>query len=117
MLRDNYFQTQVLSVTRARGVALLDEQSRFMRKLGNSGRLNRKIEFLPFDEELGERKASRIGLVTPELAVLLAYSKIELYDLVLASDVPKTPTSRPRWSATSRCRCANASPSRSAVTR
>ena len=91
VLRDNYFQTQVLSVTRARGVALLDEQSRFMRKLGNSGRLNRKIEFLPFDEELGERKASRIGLVTPELAVLLAYSKIELYDLVLASDVPEDP--------------------------
>ena len=91
VLRDNYFQTQTLSVTRARGLELLDEQARFMRKLGNAGRLNRKLEFLPFDEEIAERKAARSGLVSPELAVLLAYSKIEVYDAVLASDIPEDP--------------------------
>jgi glutamate dehydrogenase len=91
VLRDNYFQTQVLSVSRARGVSLLDEQARYLRKLGNAGRLNRKIEFLPFDEEIAERKSARLGLVSPELAVLLAYSKIELFDAVLASDVPEDP--------------------------
>jgi glutamate dehydrogenase len=91
VLRDNYFQTQVLSVTRARGIHLLDEQARYLRKLGNAGRLNRKIEFLPFDEEIAERKSARVGLVSPELAVLLAYSKIELFDAVLASDVPEDP--------------------------
>ena len=91
VLRDNYFQTQILSVTRARGVELIDAQARFMRRLGNAGRLNRKLEFLPFDEEIAERKAARIGLTSPELAVLLAYSKIELYDDVLASDVPEDP--------------------------
>jgi len=91
VLRDNYAQTQVLSVMRARGEALLDEQADYIRKLGHAGRLNRKIEFLPLDEEIAERKAARIGLVAPELAVLLAYSKIELYDEVLASDVPDDP--------------------------
>jgi glutamate dehydrogenase len=91
VLRDNYFQTQVLSVSRARGISLLDEQARYLRKLGNAGRLNRKIEFLPFDEEIAERKSARLGLVSPELAVLLAYSKIELFDAVLASDVPEDP--------------------------
>jgi glutamate dehydrogenase len=91
VLRDNYFQTQILSVSRARGVSLLDEQARYLRKLGNAGRLNRKIEFLPFDEEIAERKSARLGLVSPELAVLLAYSKIELFDAVLASDVPEDP--------------------------
>ena len=91
VLRDNYFQTQNLSVTRARGVELLDEQARYMRKLGNSGRLNRKLEFLPFDEEIAERKAAHTGLTSPELAVLLAYSKIELYDAVLASKLPEDP--------------------------
>ncbi|MCB1960351.1 MAG: NAD-glutamate dehydrogenase, partial [Rhodocyclaceae bacterium] len=91
VLRDNYFQTQTLSVTRARGVELLDEQTRFMRKLGNAGRLNRKLEFLPFDEEIAERRAAHTGLVSPELAVLLAYSKIEVYDAVLASDIPEDP--------------------------
>ncbi len=91
VLRDNYAQTQILSVVRARGVALLDEQADFIRWLGHAGRLNRKLEFLPLDEELAERKAARVGLVTPELAVLLAYSKIELYDEVLASEVPDDP--------------------------
>jgi glutamate dehydrogenase len=91
VLRDNYAQTQVLSVTRKRGVALIDEQAEYMRKLSYAGRLNRKIEFLPMDEEIAERKAARQGLVTPELAVLLAYSKIELFDEVLASDVPEDP--------------------------
>jgi glutamate dehydrogenase len=91
VLRDNYAQTQVLSVTRARGVALLDEQAEYIRKLAHAGRLNRKLEFLPMEEDIPERKAARIGLVVPELAVLLAYSKIELYDEVLASDVPEDP--------------------------
>jgi glutamate dehydrogenase len=62
-----------------------------MRKLGNAGRLNRKLEFLPFDEEISERKMAHTGLTAPELAVLLAYSKIELYDAVLASDLPEDP--------------------------
>ncbi|TVO63667.1 NAD-glutamate dehydrogenase [Denitromonas ohlonensis] len=91
VLRDNYYQTQILSVTRARGTELVDAQARFMRRLGNAGRLNRKIEFLPFDEEIAERKAAGAGLTSPELAVLLAYSKIELYDEVLASDIPEDP--------------------------
>ncbi|MGL1834003.1 NAD-glutamate dehydrogenase [Rhodocyclaceae bacterium SMB388] len=91
VLRDNYAQTQVLSVTRSRGVSLTDEQADYIRKLSHAGRLNRKIEFLPMDEEIVERKAAGTGLVTPELAVLLAYSKIELYDEVLASDVPEDP--------------------------
>ncbi len=91
VLRDNYAQTQVLSVTRARGVALLDEQAEFIRRLVQAGRLNRKLEYLPDDEEIAERKAAGVGLTSPELAVLLAYSKIELYDEVLASDVPEDP--------------------------
>ncbi len=91
VLRDNYAQTQVLSVTRARGTSLTDEQAEYIRKLSHAGRLNRKIEFLPLDEEIAERKSAGIGLVTPELAVLLAYSKIELYDEVLASNVPEDP--------------------------
>ena len=91
VLRDNYAQTQILSMTRSRGVGQLDEQAEFMRRLSHLGRLNRKLEFLPLDEELAERKAARIGLANPELAVLLAYSKIELYDEVLASDVPEDP--------------------------
>ncbi len=91
VLRDNYAQTQILSLLRSRGVSLLDEQAEFIRRLSHAGKLNRKIEFLPNDEEIAERKLAQSGLVTPELAVLLAYSKIELYDEVLVSDVPEDP--------------------------
>ncbi|MCB1889433.1 MAG: NAD-glutamate dehydrogenase [Rhodocyclaceae bacterium] len=89
VLRDNYQQTQNLSLTRARGVALLDEQGRFMRRLGNEGRLNRKLEFLPFDEDIAERRSAGRGLTSPELAVLLAYSKIELFDQLLETHLPE----------------------------
>ncbi|MBL8438600.1 MAG: NAD-glutamate dehydrogenase [Zoogloeaceae bacterium] len=91
VLRDNYFQTQVIAIMAGRAGDLLDQHARYMRHLANAGRLNRRIEFLPFDEEIAERKAKGLGLTAPELAVLLAYSKLELYDVVLASDVPEDP--------------------------
>ncbi len=91
VLRDNYFQNQVLAVTRAREAEVFDEQARYMRYLGSVGRLNRRIEFLPSDDVIAERRVARRGLTAPELAVLLAYNKMELFELVLASDLPEDP--------------------------
>jgi glutamate dehydrogenase len=85
VLRDNYFQAQSLSV---RERMPLDPQMRFIKYLEKGGKLNREIEFLPSDEELASRKAAKTGLTSPERAVLLAYSKIMLYDELLASSVP-----------------------------
>ena len=89
VLRDNTFQNQALAVTRSCGAALLDEQGRYMRHLVARGRLNRALEFLPDDDALAGRRQAGHALTAPELAVLLAYHKMELYDLVLASDVPE----------------------------
>src|SRR5229473_1855038 len=91
VLRDNYFQTQSLAVSGVLAPSLLDAQERFIKSLEKAGRLNRAIEFLPNDEEFAERRAAKIGLTSPERAVLLAYSKIALYDELLASDVPDDP--------------------------
>ena len=91
VLRDNIFQTQVLSVTGRIAPTLLDAQARFMQYLEKGGRLNRAIEFLPSDEELAERRANGLGLTSPERAVMLAYSKIWLYDELLASSLPDDP--------------------------
>ncbi len=88
VLRDNYLQTQSLSV---RERMLLDAQTRFIKYLEKAGKLTRAIEFLPSDEELAARKAAKTGLTSPERAVLLAYSKIMLYDALLASKVPDDP--------------------------
>ena len=88
VLRDNYLQTQALSVIQTRGVNLVDHQIRLMRGLEKSGRLNRDVEFLPDDETLTERAMAGGGLSRPEISVLLSYSKIWLYDEVLASKLP-----------------------------
>jgi glutamate dehydrogenase len=91
VLRDNYFQTQSISITGAIAPALLEQQARFIRALERSGKLNRALEFLPSEEEIAERKSARLGLTAPERAVLLAYAKITLYDELLASDIPEEP--------------------------
>ena len=95
VLRDNVFQSQVLSVTGRIAPQLLDAQTRFMQFLERAGRLNRAIEFLPSDEVIAERRAQGLGLTSPERAVMLAYSKIWLYDELLASTLPDDP-----WVAT-----------------
>jgi glutamate dehydrogenase len=91
VLRDNYFQTQSLSVSGALAPALLDAQERFIKNLEKAGRLNRALEYLPDDEEFAERRAAKRGLTQPERAALLAYAKIALYDQLVASNVPDDP--------------------------
>jgi len=91
VLRDNYFQTQSLSVARRMGVRLIDAQARFIRFLEKSGRLDRALEFLPDEEELAERRTRGAGLTAPELAVLLAYCKLWLCDELLASPFLEDP--------------------------
>ncbi|HJU20776.1 MAG TPA: NAD-glutamate dehydrogenase, partial [Stellaceae bacterium] len=104
VLRDNYLQGEALSVAEARGSDALDRQVRLMRELERAGHLERALEFLPDDETLAERVAARphparqgragtpqCGLLRPELAVLLAYAKMTLYDELLLSDLPQSP--------------------------
>ena len=87
VLKDNYFQTQTLSISGVRGEKLIDAQARFIRHLEKTGRLNRAVEFLPSDDEMIERKTRKQGLTSPERAILLAYSKMELFDELLQSDL------------------------------
>ena len=91
MLRNNYLQSQAISTLELQGAARLPEYQHLIRSLERSGELNRALEFLPSDDELAERRKSGAGLTRPELAILLAYSKIWLNNHLLASDVPEDP--------------------------
>jgi glutamate dehydrogenase len=91
VLADNYLQAQALSVIEAGGTEALEPLGRFMRTLEKAGRLDRLVERLPDDETLLARLHARQGLTRPELAVLLAYAKITLYDDLLESDLPDDP--------------------------
>ena len=87
VLRDNYLQTQAISVTAAQTGYMLGDHSRLMSLLEKEGRLERELEALPSNNELVERETANTGLTRPEIAVLLAYSKLKLYEELLASDI------------------------------
>ncbi|CAN5453209.1 NAD-glutamate dehydrogenase [soil metagenome] len=86
VLRDNYLQTQALSNAIAQSASMADVHARYISSMESSGRLNREIEFLPSEEELADRKSAGFGLTAPEFAVLLAYTKISLYERLLGSE-------------------------------
>ncbi|MGH2881232.1 MAG: NAD-glutamate dehydrogenase domain-containing protein, partial [Solirubrobacteraceae bacterium] len=91
VLYGSYTQTQAISLALAQAPQMVDVHARLIRNLEQTAGLNRKIEFLPTDEVIDERKAAHHGLVSPELAVIMAYQKIHLYQLLLDSDLPEDP--------------------------
>jgi glutamate dehydrogenase len=91
VLRDNYQQTQAINQAAALAYSMVDVHTRYIHDLEHAGRLDRTLEFLPGDEELGERRSESKGLTTPELAILLSYSKITTYQDLLNSDIPEDP--------------------------
>jgi glutamate dehydrogenase len=91
VLADNYDQTLALTLMESDAVSEVDSHARFMADLENRGRLDRKVEGLPGNTVLLERGAAGKGLTRPELAVLLAYGKLDLFDDIVASDAPDDP--------------------------
>jgi len=91
VLRNNYLQTQAISMMSAFRVKRIGTMAHFISWLEHRGILERGLEQLPDLEEIDDRRAREIGLTRPELAVLLSYAKIKLYPELLASDVPEDP--------------------------
>lgn len=88
VLRDNTLQTQAISVEQQHASARLAPHAQLIRTLEARGLLNRAIEFLPNDAELEELRERGQGLTRPQLAVLMAYSKIALFGDIVASTLP-----------------------------
>jgi len=89
-LRNNYLQTLAISLGARRGLADLGFQARLMEHLEQSG-LNRHVEDLPSNAEIRVRGQQNQPLTRPELAVLLAYAKIDMYDILIDSPVCRDP--------------------------
>jgi len=85
-LRNNYLQTQALSMSEARSFERMDEIARVITGLERGGLLDRDLEYLPDDVEIEERKARKQGITRPELAVVLSYAKIDVYNALMTSD-------------------------------
>ena len=91
VLWDNYRQNQTLSLMESQSVRRVGSMAHFIRTLEGEGLLDRQVEFLPSEAELKDRRSHGRGLTRPELAVLLSYDKLRLYQQLLDSDVPEDP--------------------------
>ena len=91
VLRDNYEQNLALAHAAANAPSLLHVHEDWMRTLEREGVLNREVEGLPTSRVVRRRIDRGEGLTTPELSVLLAWTKILLADKLIDSDLPDDP--------------------------
>jgi glutamate dehydrogenase len=91
VLRNNYLQTLALSLAERRGMQDFGFLQRLIQSLETRGLLDRALEYLPDDMQLEERRRRMQPFTRPELAVLLAYAKLSLYEELLESAVPDDP--------------------------
>lgn len=91
VLRDNYLQTQAISLEKTHAIKDMELYNRYINDLERAGKIDRAIEFLPDETAIKERKLQGKGLTRPEIAVLLAYSKSILKEDILASTVLEDP--------------------------
>src|SRR5271169_6603513 len=91
VLRNNYLQPLALSLSQRRGMEDFGFLQRLIQTLEARGLLDRAVEYLPDDMVLTERRRRSEPFTRPELAVLLAYAKLTLYDDLLESAVPDDP--------------------------
>ncbi|TWF82399.1 glutamate dehydrogenase [Pseudonocardia hierapolitana] len=91
VLADSDGLTRAIHLDSAQAPAMRDVHARYLDALERSGRVDRAAEQLPGTHELMERAEINGGLQLPEFALLLAHSKIELFDDLIGSDVPEDP--------------------------
>ena len=94
VLRHNDGQNMALAVSRHQAPRLLHVHGRYLRQLLRENRVSLETDGLPDEKEIAARRSAGTGLTTPELAVLLAHTKIAAGQQVLASDLPDDPSLR-----------------------
>src|SRR5690606_4051449 len=76
--RMHYRQPLARSLSQRRGFDYFGFQGRLMQTLAQPGLLDRRVESLPDDLALADRRKAGQPLTRPELGVLLAFTKIAL---------------------------------------
>ena len=99
VLADNEAQANALAIAAVEAPQLVGVHARQMERLEQTGGLDRTLEALPTTKVLQERTAAGVGLTAPELAVMMAYTKLELQRALVASDVPDDPYLGPAYVA------------------
>jgi glutamate dehydrogenase len=91
VLRENYDQNRTLAAAAAQSAQMLHVHARYLRRLEREQLIERRLDSLPGEREIAERRSAGLGLTVPEFAVLLAQAKISAVGEVLHSTVPDDP--------------------------
>ena len=85
VLSDNRAQTELLNYSTSQAVNELEVFGRCLTEFERSGKINREVEFLPSEQVIRERFKNSLGLTAPEIAILLAYVKMDIKQDLLKS--------------------------------
>lgn len=91
VLAHNYAQTGALSSAERSARRDHDALERLMVRLEQRGVLDRQVEGLPSTAEMAQFKQDGRVLTRPEIAILMAWTKIVLFDDLVASSIPDDP--------------------------
>jgi glutamate dehydrogenase len=83
VLADNIDQNRLLGNLYAEGPGMIDLHARYVAELEALGRIDRALEALPSAAGFVERKAGGSGLTIPELAVLVAHTKLAITEALV----------------------------------
>ncbi len=96
VLGHNRAQSRVLGLDQVRSRTRLVDFREVMAELERTAGLDRGLEALPDRDALRARRATVLGLTRPELAVVMAYTKIQLKRDLLATPLLDEPLVEPR---------------------
>jgi glutamate dehydrogenase len=91
VLAQNRRQSRLLGLDQVRSRTRLADFRELMTELEQTAGLDRALEALPDRDALRARRGTFLGLTRPELAVLMAYTKIQLQRALVASNLPDDP--------------------------
>lgn len=76
---DNYEQSGIISLESFNSGNRIEDYIHLIHHLEETINLNRTVESLPDEQELQDRQRANESMTRPELAVLLSYTKMDLY--------------------------------------
>jgi glutamate dehydrogenase len=91
VLAHNYDQTLAISIAESTAAEDLDAYERMIERFEARKLFNRRTENLPTSDQFRELKTQGLGLTRPQIATLISWSKISLFQRILASSAPDDP--------------------------
>ncbi len=85
----NRIETKALLLECLQAKERLEQHHRLLLNLEKSGLLERSIEFLPADEEIAKMLTEAEGFSSPQLAILMSYTRTAIKSEIIHSDLPE----------------------------